>query len=180
MIVLVVGPSGVGKSSTCALAARHFPQVVFCDLDGLAAKYGFEQGIIQEERASQLLGKIGAARYLDVGVQAINRLATEHPNEHVVVDVGAGFQVAPKAIKLHLQFRIVAITASLRAAYQRIIQHRQDNRSIDCYKQVEFSLHRVAVYDSAQHKIDTSDATPEQTSVEFIQILDSLLMPPSP
>ena len=180
MIVLVVGPSGVGKSSTCDLAARHFPQVVFRDLDGLAARYGFEKGIIQEVRASQLFGKIGPERYLEVGLQSINKLTAEFPNKHLVIDVGAGFQVAPNAIKLHLEYPIIAITASLDAAYQRIVQNREDKRSINHDKRDEFSPHRVAVYNSAQHKIDTTDATPEQSGVEFIQVLDSLLMSPSP
>ena len=176
MIVLVVGPSGVGKSSTCELAARHFPQVVFRDLDGLAARCGFEMGIIQEVRASLLFGKIGPERYLEVGLQSINKLAAEFSNQHLVIDVGAGFQVAPSAIKLHLQYPIIAITASLRAAHQRIVLNRGDKRSMDHYKQFEFSPHRIAVYDSARHKIDTTSATPEQTRVEFMRILDLLLM----
>ncbi len=180
MIILVVGPSGVGKSSTCISAAPLFPDVGFHDLDGLAAKYGEEKGIIQEANAGQLFGKLKPEGYLNVGLLLINELAARDPSKHLVLDVGAGFQVAPSAVNLHLKYPIIAITATLGAAYQRIVQHRKDKRSIDHYKRDEFSLQRNAVYDSALHKIDSTNAIPEQTRLEFIRILGSLLVSPLP
>ena len=47
-IVLVVGPSGVGKSTAIELVKRHLERVVFHSLDDLAALFGAGQKLFEK------------------------------------------------------------------------------------------------------------------------------------
>jgi shikimate kinase len=176
MIVLIVGPSGVGKTSTCQAAEAHFPGVIFQPLDGLAARWALQKGIIDRESVTLLNRTLhDAEKFLSIGLLATGKLKGENPGKHLVIDVGAGFQVSPVAAKLHRLFQIIAITAEARVAFSRIQHNRNDQRSFEQYHRDEFSANRVAVYRSAHHTIESSKQSPAKTALQLIDILESLL-----
>ncbi len=172
MIVLIVGPSGVGKTTSYLAAQSQFPDVIFDNLDGLAARWAMQQGVIDRESVS-LLNRIvnNAELFLSIGLLSIGKLQGESPGKHIVIDVGAGFQVARNAANLHRIFRIITITAEVEVAYRRILQARSDSRTLDDYRRDEFSSRRNDVYRSAHHTIDSSRQSQEQTANKLIDIL---------
>ena len=175
MIVLIVGPSGVGKTSTYQAAESHFPGVVFNHLDGLAARWALQKRIIDRESVTLLNRTVNDADvFLSIGLLATGKLEGENPGKHLVIDVGAGFQVSLAAAKLHRVFQIIAITAEAKVAFSRIQHGRNDQRSFEQYHRDEFSANRVAVYRSAHHTIDSSTQSPTETALQLIDILKSL------
>lgn len=176
MIVLIVGPSGVGKTATYRAAESHFPNLIFRDLDRLSATWAVDNELVAEPRVTLLNQEIADAElFLDIGLVAIGKLAGEHPNRHLVVDFGAGFQVARTARQLHRVFQVIAITAKPEVAYQRIKAARNDERTFERYRQEEYAPNRVAVYNSAQHSIDSSTQTEDETCIAFVSLLGDLL-----
>ena len=176
MVILIVGPTGVGKTTMYRSAKSHFPKVVFGDLDGMAAKWGANHGLVREPRITMLNQSIAHAElFLGIGLLVIGELSGDYPNQHLVVDVGAGFQVAQTAQQLHRLFRVIAITAEPEVAYRRIRAARDDDRTFEQYKQQEYAPNRVAVYNSAQHSIDSSRQTEQQTCSSFVDLLSTIL-----
>lgn len=175
MIVLIVGPSGVGKTTSYLAAESHFPGVVFHHLDGLAARWGVQKGIVARESVTLLNRTVNDAEvFLAIGLLAIGKLEGENPGNHVVIDMGAGFQVARTAAQLHRIFRVIAITADVEVAFERITKARKDSRSLEQYRQQEFASNRVAVYRSAHHTIDSSRQCEAETAHQLIDTLESL------
>lgn len=180
MIVLIVGPSGVGKTTSYQAAESHFAGVVFQHLDGLAARWGVQKGIIARESVTLLNRTVNDAEvFLAIGLLAIGKLEGENPGNHVVIDMGAGFQVARTAAHLHRICRVIAITADVDVAFHRISQARKDSRSLEQYREQEFASNRVAVYRSAHHTIDSSRQSEAETAHQLIHTLASVFGTPS-
>lgn len=180
MIVLIVGPSGVGKTTSYQIAQSQFPDVIFDHLDGLAARWAMHQGIIDRECVSLLNRTVNDAElFLSIGLLSIGKLEGESPGKHIVIDVGAGFQVARNAANLHRIFRIITITAEVEVAYRRVLQARSDSRTLDQYRQQEFAPSRVAVYRSAHHTIDSSRQSEAETAEKLIETLRAVFDNPS-
>ena len=176
MIVLIVGPSGVGKTITYKAVEPQFPDAIFRHLDGLAAQWAFQHGIIDRECVTLLDRTINTpSLFHSIGLFAIGKLSGENPGKHLVIDFGAGFQVAPTAAHLYRLFPVIAITAAPEVAYKRIKEARNDARTIDQYRQQEFSSNRVSVYNSAQDSVDTSNQSREETCGAVLTILSRLL-----
>lgn len=177
MIVLIVGPSGCGKSTAIELVQPMLPQFILRRLDKLAAQLGVVNGIIHRESVTLLRETLRDDElFLAFGLEAVGVLAGEHPGKSLVVDVGAGFQVARSAKYLNRIHQVIAITATPEVAYQRIKQgpNRNERRTVEHYRKVEFSPHRFEVYRSAQHSIDTTQQTPEETAEALKQLLLSI------
>ena len=119
MIVLIVGPSGVGKTTSYLTAQSQFPDVVFDHLDGLAARWATQKGIIDRESVTLLDRTVSNAElFLSIGLLSIGKLEGENPGKHIVIDMGAGFQVARTAARLHRICRVITITADVEVAFQ--------------------------------------------------------------
>jgi shikimate kinase len=178
MIVLIVGPSGIGKSQACKAAEKHFSDsnVVFADLDELVGVWGFNGSLIAKNEAQLLREKTADDNlFLGLGLFLIGKLESEYPKRHLVVDVGAGFQAASAAKALHRIFHVIAITATPDVAHERIKTDRGDARSIEDYESDEYRSDRVAVYESANHTIETSMQDETATCEEFVNVLRSIL-----
>lgn len=155
-IVLIVGPSGVGKSSAIELVKRQFEHMIFHSLDDLAASFGAEEGLIDAACVQKLRRHFGNDdRFLQYGLKAIGALATKNPDKRIVIDVGAGFQVARAASNLHCTYRVIAISSTPEEAYRRICAGRCEKRTMEQYVADEFNRNRKNVYESAHETIDT-------------------------
>jgi shikimate kinase len=175
MIVLIVGPSGVGKTTSHHAAESHFADVVFQPLDGLAARWAVQQGIIDRESVTLLNRTVrNPELFLSIGLLSIGKLAGEQAGKHVVIDMGAGFQVAPTAARLRRIFRIITINAEAEVAYDRICRARNDSRTLDQYRRDEFAENRLAVYRSAHYEIDSSRQTEGETAAQLISTLHEI------
>lgn len=176
-IVLVIGPSGIGKSSICCAVKDRLPECAFDHLDDLAARHAKELRIITRANVHDLRSRLNDdERFLRIGLEAIRSLAAKLASKCLIVDVGAGFQVAPSARHLHKLYPLVAITASPEAAHRRFVQYRVP-RERDEFDRTEFSEHRSKVYDSAHHRIDATNLTLSQTAEKFSEVLRRILAP---
>jgi hypothetical protein len=98
MALLVIGPSGVGKSSALDFAAQSLKECRFVCLDALARDLGRERGLIGGgEGVNALRQKLrDDDEFLRLGTCSVERLDPQDRGL-LVVDVGAGFLDAPSA-----------------------------------------------------------------------------------
>jgi hypothetical protein len=170
-IILLVGPSGIGKTASCEAAQGLLPQCMFRHLDGLASQWAVRLGWLQGESAGELRRHINDDElFLAFGLEAIGEWAGQHPDQHLVVDVGAGFQDARSAENLRRIHTVIAISAEAEAAYRRFVQFRgaRDRRD---YMDREFTDRRRKVYANSHFQIDTTHLTFEQTVKRLTEVL---------
>src|SRR5258708_2014594 len=100
MSLLVIGPSGVGKSSALQFAARSLAESRFRCLDGLARDLGRERGVIGENEGVNALRQQlrDDDEFLRLGRDAVERLEPLDGGL-LIVDVGAGFLDATSVSK---------------------------------------------------------------------------------
>lgn len=174
MIILIVGPSGIGKSTTLRQLEPMLPEIVFLDLDKITAEWAVETGIVATASISHLNRTIrDPEKFFALGFQALKAHTNGNPGKHVVVDVGAGFQVAKSARRLHLQFKTISIIAAPDVAYARIKdrENSRESRSLELYHQDEFNPQRKQVYDEAHAKVETDGQSPGETAILVATIL---------
>jgi adenylate kinase family enzyme len=175
-IILIVGPSGVGKTSASQLIKERFPNCVARHLDGLSSEWAVELGWLAETSVSRLRSHIKDDQlFIAFGLESIGMLACRHPDMHLLIDVGAGFQDARSAENLHRIHDVVTITADPQIVYQRIRNRPSEQRCLEDYYAKEFSKHRRKVYSQTQYSIDTSSLTLQGTVVELGSILERLI-----
>jgi shikimate kinase len=174
--VFIVGPSGVGKTTASQAVRPEFPEMVFDDLDDLAARWAHSKGLIDRADVQLLNRTLGNAdSFLLRGLEALSDVAERNKDRSMVIDVGAGFQDAKGATNLHERHSCVTITATPEVAYKRIREKRNDSRTLQGYMNQEFNQHRISVYDASQHRIDTTSLTIEQTTRRLADLLRQLL-----
>lgn len=175
MIILLVGPSGIGKTTSYRAVAEQLPQCVFDHLDGLASRRALRLGLIERESVSLLRDHIGDDElFLGFGLEAVAEFELLNTGRHVVVDVGAGFLDAQCAVNLRQIHKVVALTATPEVAYRRFVRlrHARDQGE---YCRTEFSEHRGRVYSSADLMIDSTLLTKEETASRLAMGLKKLL-----
>jgi shikimate kinase len=175
-IILIVGPSGVGKTSACQSIQERFPNCVARHLDGLASDWAVGLGWLAEARVGQLRSHINDDQlFLAFGLESIGMFASRHPGTHLVIDVGAGFQDARSAEHLHRIHDVVSITADPMVVYRRICNRPGEQRSFENYIAREFSERRVKVYSQTRHSINTNSLTCKETADRLAYILQKLI-----
>lgn len=173
--ILIVGPSGIGKTKACSLVETRFPQCSFADLDLIAGRYAFNMGIIPEADVHRLVQHVSDAQLLlGVGLQAIGAFVIDNTGRRAVIDMGAGFQVGRSAEHLHKIHPLITIGASPAAAYSRFVRFRSPRDEKEFFE-TEFNEHRSKVYGSAQHRIDTTDLTLEQSADELAAAIERII-----
>jgi shikimate kinase len=177
MIILLVGPAGVGKTSACRTIEHEFPDCLFRDLDELAPTWAVAAGIPTECHVQRLREYLkDDDLFLAIGLAALADVAARNPNKHLVIDVGAGFQDANYAENLHRAYPVIAITAEPQVVYRRLCGSRGDPRTLQDYADREFAPGRRRLYANCRFQIDTSRlTTAEQTATEVREKLRLLI-----
>jgi hypothetical protein len=179
VIVLLVGPSQVGKTSTYKAVQDRFPGCVFEHLDGLASSWAIRHSWIKQESVGLLreFCQPNDDLFLAIGLQAIADLAAREDGKHLVIDIGAGFQQASYSARLPMLFPTVLLIADPKVAFKRRPEkERQNRRTLEDYTACEFSPHRRRLYDACQYKIDTAHLTREQAANELECVLRRVLV----
>jgi dephospho-CoA kinase len=138
-LVLIVGPSGVGKSRLAKVAAKAVG-AAYVDLDDAADVHA--PGPPYHERAAPLIDRYAA-----------------DANRWCVVDVGAGFQDQQPQGALWMREhreRTIAVMAQPEVVLARLQASRQDGRTLAELNAQEFSPVRRAIYDIARYRVDNS------------------------
>jgi shikimate kinase len=173
MVVLVIGPSGVGKSSALKVAEAAVSNCVFASLDRLARDRGRQQRTIgSEQGVNDLRRKLGDDnQFLNVGIEAVNELVRVVPHKHHVIDVGAGFMDASTVACWFRQHTLIALLAPPEVVYARIRQARGDGRTLEQYKDQEFSKARKALYQQAVYTINADCTSAEDLGSRLVSLL---------
>lgn len=170
-VILVVGPSGVGKSDYCKYAEDVIPDCHFFDLDSLVGKL---VGIA----AGQLLPRVGKERFFEYGKEEVASLLKSSSQEIVIIAVGAGFLQSSRAgpwLSEH-PGPTVAVFALAEEVYQRWQMRRENcGKPLDPFKQEEYSPQRLCLYRIAQHQLCVSGLTAGEARARFSNMIINVL-----
>jgi shikimate kinase len=170
MITLVIGPSGVGKSTYGEHAAKVVPGCRFFDLDKLVS-----------QRASicapQLLGQIGHDKFLESCQREVDTITKSWVQGIAVVAVGAGAYDS-EHFRSWLSRHVgptIAVVAPPDEVYRRG-GDRNRTRSLEEFTHAEYSSpRRKGLYQAAKHQCDVTGLTLDEAKVRFSHMVRDLL-----
>lgn len=163
MVVLLVGPSGVGKSSLGRFACEGLPNCEFYDLDDLIKKNN------AGESASSVLKRLGADGFFDQSRRAILQVEANCIDQVCVVAVGAGTLQSPQCREFLEKFPTISIWAPPEEVLCRNPLGR--GREITEYKSTEYSTYRERIYKDSRFQFPVSgldETTAKQKFAEFL------------
>jgi len=173
--ILLVGPSGAGKTSASLAVESLSDRYSALRLDSLAADYWSRKGLIPSGDFQLLARSLWPSmRLLAAGLEALRDYAAGHDGKSPIVELASTFQDVPSASDLWRTFEVVAITAAPETAYRRYSARGDDKLSAEEYLQREFNVDRMRVYSSAQHQIDSTAKTAGQTAEELAAVLRTI------
>jgi shikimate kinase len=178
--VLVIGPSGVGKSAALRFAETSVSDCHFSSLDDLAQDRGRAlKKIGSKEEVNDLRSKLNDDdEFLRLGVEAVDELVAGVLRRHHVIDIGAGFMDAAAIADWFRQHTLIALLASPEVTHARIKQARDDKRTLEQYKAQEFSPARKALYGQAVYTINAECKSPEELGCRLTSLLLGILNRP--
>ncbi len=152
MLLYLIGPSGVGKSSCGRHAACVLPRVRFESLDNLCKGQEFDW--------------IACRCALD------DLEATADPELTVIIDIGAGTQTRPELVQ-YLDAR-AENTILLHAPPEEVIRRNPlgPSRDILEFRQTEYASRRL-LYKVARRVVDVTGLTIGSARQKFIESLSS-------
>lgn len=175
-MILVYGPSGIGKTTAIRAVSPEIRRAVFASLDDVTADFGRRHDLIRHDQgAGDMLPKLGADDFLAMGIKAAEELAEQNRGRFVVLDVGAGFLESESAGPWLSSRASIVFEASPEVAYARLRERNPgDSRTLECYSGGEFSPKRRRYYALARHRVDAGGSK-EDMSASLLGILNKLL-----
>ena len=176
--ILILGPSGIGKTTATKNAMKHLKHVRFVVLDNIAHRAARESGLIdKKDNLNALISALGKDRnrFFDYGMQALHTFMGAHTASPVVVDVGTGFLDSNRSLGWITNKPSLAITAESAIAYDRFKKARKLDISYEQYCSTQFSEFRMDCYNSAGLVIKSDQLSEEMLSQRFLFCLLSLL-----
>ena len=113
-------------------------------------------------------------KFLEYGLEAIEKFSINNRDHHCIIDVGAGFQCASSALKLQDRYSIITLDCDSLVAYKRFVTNRKKRERAE-FIQTEFNSHRRRVYESCHHKIDTTNQTKEETANALSIVINGII-----
>jgi shikimate kinase len=169
-VILVIGPSGVGKSDYGQHAASAVPGCRFFDLDTLV---GERSGM----PASQLLPQINNDAFLHCCQQEVEALMQSCTEGIAVVAVGAGALQSDEADAWLAGYSgpTIAVVADAEEVYRRGGKRNSD-RTIEDFQKVEYSEHRQRLYDTAKYQCCVTGLSLKEARNRFTDMIRKLIM----
>lgn len=169
-VILVIGPSGVGKSDYGQHAAKVVPRCRFFDLDSLVSRRSCTP-------ASKLLPQIGNDAFLCCCQQEVEALLQSCTEGVAVVAVGAG---ALQSNQAHAWLAghpgpTIAVVATAEEVYARG-GRRNSDRTIEAFKKVEYAGHRKLLYNAAEHQCCVTGLSVEKARNHFTNLIRKLII----
>jgi hypothetical protein len=116
-MILLIGPSGIGKTTAGRAAVARLPGCTFAHLDGVATSFAKRWGYPGHEHVSQWRKKLGNDDvFFLIGMWAAAGYESAHRGLTLVLDVGAGFQDSRFARDMPAVHPTILITATREAA----------------------------------------------------------------
>ena len=170
MVILVIGPSGVGKSDYGRHAANVIPDCRFFDLDELVSQRS-------RTPASQLLGQIGNDAFLGRCQQEVDAISQSCTQDVAVVAVGAGaLQSGHVGAWLSRHVGLTMAVVAPPAEVYRRGGDRNRNRTLEQFIATEYSQHRQRLYETAKCRCCVTGLSVEEAKNRFADIIRKLVM----
>ena len=169
--VLLLGPSGIGKTTVVKFAMTKVKSIRFLVLDNIAHRYAREQGLITHRQDLNALIKAldGCRnRLLEFGREALATEAEQYKGEPLMVDVGTGFLDSKHSLGWIAGKHAIAITADPAVAFDRFRKARKLDISFEQYATTQFSKARNTVYQQASVVIKSDQLTEQQLCQQFL------------
>lgn len=163
---LLIGPSGVGKSSAMNLIDTKNYLLKF-NLDSIIKTHN------NESSSSKYFDKIGNESFFNKSIDCINRLQQEYSDKTILIDVGAGSIDWEGCTSTFLRYKIISLTGDKEVLYQRISNRGSEKRNLEQYVHSEFKPHKTLLYDSAIFRIDTTNLDSKCVSDQIIKIINN-------
>jgi shikimate kinase len=169
-VILLIGPSGVGKSDYGQHVAKTVPGCRFYDLDSLV---GERSGT----PASQLLPQIRDDAFLHLCQQEVEVLLQSSTEDVAVVAVGAGALQSGEAHAWLSRYSggTIAVVAAAEEVYKRGGPRNKD-RTLEGFKKVEYSECRQRLYETARYQCCVTGLSLEKARARFTDLIRKLVM----
>ena len=105
MFILIIGPSGVGKSTLGDYASKNFSNCEFYDLDDLIKKR------YNSKSASLLFSLKGPEVFFEYSCKVLSEIENKCESQICLTAVGAGTLVSQKSKDLIIKYITISITA---------------------------------------------------------------------
>lgn len=170
-VVLLLGPSGIGKTKLAKQVEAENTNWKCLDLDDLAKN--FSNGIYSAQFIHDKKN-CGPDMFLYICYCELKKTISLDSGSDYVVAVGSGCYDAEKVLEMLKEFKTVLITADYEEGWLRIKNGRDDGRSVEKYKEEEFSYIRSKIYESATAKLDTTGLTEALSTDKLSEILEKI------
>jgi shikimate kinase len=167
LVMLVIGPSGVGKSACGEYAASAIPKCQFSDLDVLVRSRSGNPSVME------LFNQIGPEAFFGRCQQEVSALLMSSSEGVALVAVGAGALEAPHAQEWLSQHP--GPTIAVVAAPHEVHRRRSLGRTLAEFTAIEFSPHRQHLYDSAKYKCSVTGMSLDEAKTRFAELIREIL-----
>jgi shikimate kinase len=167
---LLIGPSGIGKSTAANIVSAKEEQVSVYDLDEeIEVRIG-------GKRASDYLPEVGDRGFFDLSRRTIEEISAKEPNNTLIIVVGAGSINYEHAHEWYLKQNLISLTGDPQVIYERGGKEKVPDRTVDEYINTEFNDLRQNLYRNSKHIIDVTKYTPEQVADSILQEIAKYLV----
>ena len=163
MLILIIGPSGVGKSTLGDYASKKFSNCEFYDLDNLIKKR------YNSKSTKLLFSSIGPDLFFESSCKALTEIENKYDSQICLTAVGAGTLVSQKSKDLIVKYTTISITAPQEEVFLR--NPLGLDRGIEEFKSTEYSKHRLSLYKSTNFNFKADGLNKEQSENEFLKFL---------
>ena len=161
---LIIGPSGVGKSSAIQLIDSREELSKFT-LDSVIKAHN------DEPSCSKYFDKIGNEMFFKKSIESIGRLTQENSGKNILIDVGAGSFDWEGCTDTFLKYQIISLTGDKEVLHKRILNRQGEKRNFEQYVGSEFKPHKTLLYEKAMFRIDTTKLDSKDVAEQIIQIV---------
>lgn len=177
-LILLLGPSGIGKTSVIKKLMANVPSIRSVVLDNIVHKHARENGLINKKDNLNALIKAlenDRSRLFEYGLLALEQYHNELNDKPLVVDVGTGFLDAKESMQWVIEKPSISLVATPPVAFERFHHARKLDISYEQYMTTQFSKIRNAIYNSAAIVIKSDQLDEQETAKRFAFALISML-----
>ena len=156
-VILVIGASGVGKTTVCKFLTEQSISIKFkhIDLDDYFRRF-------KKMKVTEYFVKVGYKRFWEESYRYIKRHYDRHIARNKVdsettllIDIGAGSIFDHKSIRLTDEFFTLLLTADPEYLFERE-KCKNNHKELGYFKFMEFSRERENLYKNCDIKVDVS------------------------
>ncbi|WP_257292323.1 AAA family ATPase [Endozoicomonas sp. ONNA1] len=169
--ILLLGPSGIGKTTVSKYAMKAVKNAHFIVLDNIVHKQARDSGLIDKKEDLNALIKFfenDRDRFVNYGLNVLEEHMKASDNQPIIVDVGTGFLDAKHSLEWVSSCKSLSIMATPAVAYDRFRKARKLDISFEQYMTTQFSPKRIALYNSADVVIKSDKLSQEALSRQFL------------